>query len=130
PGAVRADDRVPRATGDVEVHAHDDGRGPEALAHVGEADRGLAHARPAALISSITRSHAERKWRPSRHSTSPPATSRSAPMSHGRALVGSMVSPESLNDLPCAAPIVRNEHSSTSRTKPATATTPGATTRA
>src|SRR6266404_6504629 len=52
PGAVGADDRVALAAGDVEAHAHDDGRGPEALPHVGEANRRLAHVRPAPLISS------------------------------------------------------------------------------
>src|SRR4030095_460915 len=62
--AVRADDRVPLPAGDVEAHAEDDGRRAEALVDVAEPDRALAHARAAAaLISSITASHAARTCR-------------------------------------------------------------------
>src|SRR4029077_6614198 len=127
---VRSDDGVARAGGHVEAHAHDNSGGAGDILHVDQAQGGGGHARiPAALISSTTASPASANPPAAWRSQRTPPTSTNTATAHGSGVRGSMVTRDRVKLLPCAAPMVRNEHSSTTSTKPTTTRRPGSRSR-
>src|SRR6478735_11209321 len=118
-GAVGADDGMALAPGNAEVDATDDLGATKVLADVGELDGGRGHAiAPCSLILSITLSQRSLKPRASWRSHSAPRISAPSAITQGIGAVVSMRWPPILNVLPCAAPIVVKDASSTISTKP------------
>src|SRR3984893_15685421 len=85
-GAVRADNGVAFALGDIEVDAADDFEIPERLADIPQAERAVGHATLRCGLSSTMRpSQTRRNKRASSRSQRPPPTRQIVASSHGRA---------------------------------------------
>src|SRR5262249_22487037 len=107
-GAVRADDGVALATGDLEVHVADDLHLAERLVDVAEAERDAGHARPRCGLSSLIKpSHTRRKDRASAPNHNVPTKRQPKATNQGINACSSILWPNSTSALPCAAPMVR-----------------------
>src|SRR4029079_51494 len=125
-GAVGADDGMAFPFGNAEIDAADDFGASKILAHVAQLDgwQGNATA-PFSLTLSITSSQRSRKPRAAIRSHSQPRMRAASATTQGIGAGVSMRWPPILNVLPCAAPMVVKEASSTISTKPSMTSSAG-----
>src|SRR6185437_3322919 len=113
-GAVRTDNGVALTLLDVEIDAADDLHIAEGLVDPAEAEREFGHATPRSSFSSpIKPSQTRRNERASSANQDVPTTRLARAASQGSTSCSLILWLNSTNVLPCAAPMVRKEASST-----------------
>src|SRR5882757_936466 len=120
-GAVRTDDGVAFSFCDVKIDAPDDLGRSKCLGQVAQAERDVGHATlRRGLSSAISFSQTRRNDLASTRSHAIPPSRQTAAADHGSTAWTSILRPNSISVLPCAAPMVKNEVNSTRPTKPNT----------
>src|SRR4029077_3359489 len=115
---------------DVEIDAADDLHVAEGFIDAAKAERKFSHAALRSGLSSLIRpSQPRRNERASSANQDVPTARHISAASQGSTSCSSILWPNSPRVLPCAAPMVRKEASSTTPTKPSTMTRQGRITR-